>query len=309
MNRETGSQGSATARNLLVVQANGKILSCGVSQIYGQALLGAMGLRLNSLPFKEVHVNFLSQHESLAPNEIRKAAQAVAPGDNFMFIDDGRIIRSCRINPEYGVAIIEKLHAEEGSQTHATSSSPFRPGISGIPANSSGILSDQILSSANRQPYDRDWMTKYDINESCLHGPPSVLKIDVLLSYGALKVGDKLCIPYRSDGGLAVNFGEGGFRPSHPPIIMLTCRLSQVLECPKKGQLDVRVGPPRQDFNGILHDCQGPRDIIRGMEKEFQTQQPLNILGGLDGGRCGGGGRAGIGKSVEGPTGVPGLYG
>lgn len=264
MNRETGSQESATAGNLLVVQDNGRILSCRVSQVYGGALLRAMALRRNRLRFREIHVSFLSQHQSLTRNEIRKAAQAVAPEDNIMFIDDGRKILSCRINPEYGVALVEKLQqrVEEGSQTrvslshatisrasevdndvdmllespwhaspeldqpHATSSSSFQPGISGIPANNLKILSDQVLFSANRQPYDRDWMTKYNITEDCLEGPPSMHKVDVLLKYGAIKVGDKLCITYRSDGGTVANFGEVGFRSSHSPIMMLTSRLS-----------------------------------------------------------------------------------
>lgn len=249
MSSQIGFQDIAPADNLLVVEDNGKSLSCRVSQVYGRALLGAMALRLNKLRSKEIHVSFLSQDESLTSNEIRKAAQVAAPRDNIMFIDDSRKILSCRINAEYGAVLIEKLQRtpDEASQTrgvalpHVTVApasdydndidmlleSPQRtsPELHGPLGDSLGILSDQILSSANRQPYDRDWMTKYNINEDCLNGPPGRHKIDVLLRYGAIKAGDKLCITYHPDGAPALRYGEVGFRSSHPAIIMLTSRL------------------------------------------------------------------------------------
>lgn len=201
-----------------------------------------------------------------------------------MFIDDSRKILSCRINAEYGVVLIEKLQRtpDEASQTrgvalpHVTVApasdydndndidmlleSPQRtsPELHGTLGNSLGILSDQILSSANRQPYDRDWMTKYNINEDCLNGPPSRHKVDVLLRYGAIKAGDKLCITYHPDGAPALRYGE-------------------ILKCPKSGRLDIRIAPARADFDGILHDCKGPKDVIRRMDKAFQIKQPLNV--------------------------------
>ena len=256
MNRPTNSREVATADNLLVVKGNGRILSRRVSQVYGLALLGAMVLRVNKLPLVELHVSFLAHHESWTPNEIRKVAQADASGDNFMFIDDGRKIISCRVNPDYGVALLEGLDHNPGGalqarpglsrgaaapaseigndqgikvespphtskelrQAHAFSSST-PPSTFGRPANNTRILSDQILSSANRQPYDRDWMKKYSISEDCLDGRQSKHKLDALLKQGAVKVGDKLCVTYHSDGGPVVKTGKVGSRFSHPPSL------------------------------------------------------------------------------------------
>lgn len=266
MDRPTDSREVATADNLLVVKGNGRILSRRVSQVYGLALLGAMALRLNRLPFVELHVSFLAHHESWTPNEIRKVAQADASGDNFMFIDDGRKFISCRVNPDYGVALLEGIEhvpaeafqarpglsrgtvaptseignnqgikvespqhtSQELRQAHAFSSSP-PPSTSGTLANNIRILSDQILSSGNRQPYDRDWMKKYSISEDCLDGCQSKHKLDALLRQGAVKVGDKLCVTYQSNGGPVFKTGEVGSRANHPPslppIMTLTSNL------------------------------------------------------------------------------------
>ena len=236
--------------NLLVVQDNGRISSHRVSQVYGRTLLGAMALRMNSLPFKILHTSFLPVHEPLTLNKIRNAAQTIAPRDSLMFIDDSRKILSCRIKSDYGMALLQSLQRapEEASQTQAVLShakatqasaagnnrdimmtgssqhasmelhepyanaSSFSLSTSGTPTNTLGILSDEILSSANRQPYDRDWMSKYSINETCLTGPSSKHKLDVLVRYGAVKAGDKLCVPYHPDSsGPVVIVGEVGF--------------------------------------------------------------------------------------------------
>lgn len=248
MDRETGSQKAAPPENLLVVKDNGRILSRRVSQVYGKGLLGAMALRMNPLPFTALHVSFLSQDEPLTLNKIIAAAQTIAPRDNFIFVDDSQKMLSCRVNPDHGVALLESLQQtpEEASQTqpvfsHAAvtqasemgndqemttdspqqspqefhqsyasvSSSPLS--TSGTPAHTLGILSDQILSSANRQPYDRDWMNNYNISETCLTGSPSKHQLDVLVRFGAVKVGDKLCVTDHPDGGPVVIVGEVSF--------------------------------------------------------------------------------------------------
>lgn len=250
MNTNTSSQLIVPTDNLLVIQDNGKIFSHRVSQVYGRTLLGAMALRMNSLPFKILHTSFLSVHEPLTLNNIRNAAQAIAPRDSLMFIDDSRKILSCRIKPDYGMALLQSLQQvpEEASQTqallsHATATKASAVGnnrdimmtgssqhasqelhgpyatasssslsTSGTPTNTLGVLSDEVLSSANRQPYDRDWMSKYSINETCLTGPSSKHKLDVLVRYGAVKAGDKLCVPYHPDSSDPVLIvGEVGF--------------------------------------------------------------------------------------------------
>ena len=233
--------------NLLVIENNGAILSRRVSQIYGRALLGAMALRLNSLPFKILHESSLPHHESWTLENIRKAAQAHAPRVNFMFINDNRKILSCRINPNYGRALFDTLqqspegasqvlslpqtnessHGQEAmtdvhqhahellQQPHADASSSSLS-MSEMPARGMAILSDQILSSANRQPYDRDWMDRYNVNEDCLNGYPSKHKLDVLLRYGAVRVGDRLSVTYHPDSGPVDRFGEVS-SPSRSP--------------------------------------------------------------------------------------------
>ena len=44
-------------------------------------------------------------------------------------------------------------------------------------------------------------MRKYNINDSCLNGPSSQMKLDVLLKNGAIKAGDLLCVRYELDEG------------------------------------------------------------------------------------------------------------
>lgn len=239
MNRATFPNESPPRENLLVIESNGRILSRTVSQVYGRALLGALALRLNSLPFKILHESHLPQHELWTLDNIRKAAQAKASRVNLIFINDNRKILSCRINPNYGMALLRTLqetpeeasrvlsrphtqgnsndheammesHQHDDDESHqiyaSNSSSPLS--MSGTPARIMAILPDQVLSSANRQPYDRDWMEIYHVNEDCLSGTPSKHKLDVLLRYGAVKVGDRLCIEYHPDSGPVELFGE-----------------------------------------------------------------------------------------------------
>ena len=221
-------------------------MSCRVSHIYGRALFGAIAMQLGN-----VHDSSLSQTESLSLEKIKRAAQAVAPGDNIMFINDSRSIRSCRINSRYGIALFEHLRqnpeevagfaqdalsydttiqsneaSSSNQETRAQSSqrpskkpkaSYTNPSFSAVstsatpttPTTKARILSDHILSTVNRQPYNRDWMSKYNINDSCLNGPSSKIKVDVLVKNGAIKAGDLLCVRYeRDDGNENVEVGE-----------------------------------------------------------------------------------------------------
>lgn len=59
-------------------------------------------------------------------------------------------------------------------------------------------------------------MDRYNVNEDCLDGYPSKHKLDVLLRYGAVKVGDRLSVAYHPDSGPVDLVGE--VRPlSYPP--------------------------------------------------------------------------------------------
>lgn len=239
-------------------------MSRSVSQVYGRALLRAMAPTSSKSPLKELHVSFLSRDEAWTPNEIRKAARGVGMSDNFMFIDDGGKILSCRISCDYGVALLQSLQQSPGeasrtrspmtqpadasaseivndrdmmwesprhsSQHHnhaqAISSSP-PPSVFETPAsNYLGTLSDHILSSANRQPYDRDWMNKYGISEAwLLRGPQSKHTLDLLFKHGAIIPGDKLCITYQSPAGPVIKFAEVGKPVSNPLSIEPSCPL------------------------------------------------------------------------------------
>lgn len=256
MNRGTVLHENPPTGNILVIDDDGEILSRRVSQVYGRALLGAMALRMNELRSRDLHESFLSHHESLTLNNIRRTAETVAPGDNFMFINDNREIISCCINPQYGVALLENLQhtpegtsqvlprsqASENSNYDTTSKSyqhaheeihqPWADASSSSPTTSMtsasivGILPDQILSSANRQPYDRAWMANYNINDDCLNGYTSKHKLDVLLRYGAINVGDRLCVAYHPDSGPVVKFGEVRSRSNPHLNVALTSHLS-----------------------------------------------------------------------------------
>lgn len=257
MNTETSSQEIAPTENLLVVDHKGRVLSRRVSQVYGRALLGAMALRVPSLPSMQLHGSFLQQNEPFTLNKVRKAVRTVAPRDNLIFIEDGGKILSCQINFDYGRALLESLqhtsedasetravlsratftranetgnhggnmmthssgHASEEMHQHHPSTSSPSLGTSTPSAKNLGILSDQILSSANRHPYDRDWINRHCIKEDCLDGSLSKHKVDVLIRHGAIRVGDRLCVTYHPDSGPVVKAGEVGFR-SGPLVVM-----------------------------------------------------------------------------------------
>ena len=302
--------------NLLVVDNDGRIISCRVSYIYGRALFGAIAMQSGN-----IHDSSLSQTESLSLEKIKRAAQAVAPGDNIMFINDNRRIRSCRINPKYGIALLEYLRQNpqevadvakaalsydpaiqsseassssqetraESSQRPSKKSKPSytNPSFSAVstsatPTTKASILSDHILSTVNRQPYNRDWMSKYNINDSCLNGPSSKVKLDVLVKNGAIKAGDLLCVRYdRDDGNENVEVGEVS-RCDYVPtshirsnkMLILTSLSSQVLPIPpnapypQNSQLDLHVLTHQASIDGILHDCKGATDIVNGMDRE-----------------------------------------
>ena len=50
-----------------------------------------------------------------------------------------------------------------------------------------------------------------------------------------------------------------------------------MLQIPKKGRLDLRIAPVRADFDGILHDCKSPKEIISGMDEAFQLERNSKI--------------------------------
>lgn len=262
MDGETSSQEVTLIENLLVIEDDGHILSRRIGQWHGKALLGAMTLPVTSLPLTEVHVTFLPQHELMTLDKIREAAQAIAPTDNLLFIDNNRKILSCRINPDNGVMLFESLprNPGEASQTQSTSAhstvtqasktsndqdvemdgpQPASEGLhqsdantsssqlstSGTPANIPETLPVQILSATNGKAYDREWMIKNSISEDGLNGAPSKHKLDLLVRYGAVKVGDRLCVTYHPDGGPVVKVGEVRLSLESPsPLIMLTSR-------------------------------------------------------------------------------------
>ena len=231
MNTTTHSHEN-TRKNLLVIDNSGRILSRRVNQVYGTVLLRAI---VESERLQDVHHTSLLQTEAWTLENIKEDVQAISPGDNIIFIDDSRRILSCRINPDYGIALLESLpqnptevtdYAEaskqgtraQSSQRPSTQSEPLYTdssiplsNTSATPTANARILSDQILSTVNRQPYDRDWMSKYNIDDSCLNGTSSEIKLDVLFKHGAIKAGDLLGVRYELDDG-SVNIEVGQVR-------------------------------------------------------------------------------------------------
>ena len=236
MNTTTHSQEN-TRKNLLVIDNSGRIVSRRVSQIYGTSLLRAIA---HSVHLQAVHHTSLLQTEPWTLENIKEDAQAINPGHNIIFVDDSRRILSCQINPDYGIALLESLpqnttefpddaetalshnttiqsseassskqgKGAESSHRPSTQSEPLDTdssfplfNTSATPTANARILSDQILSTLNRQPYDRNWMRKYKIDDSCLNGPSSKIKLDELLKHGAIKAGDLLCVRYELDDG------------------------------------------------------------------------------------------------------------
>ena len=60
---------------------------------------------------------------------------------------------------------------------------------------------DAVFTSAEGNPYDRDWMSNHGLNEEVLTEiPNSKHKLDLLVRHGAVIAGDKLCATYHSNG-------------------------------------------------------------------------------------------------------------
>ena len=68
---------------------------------------------------------------------------------------------------------------------------------------------DAVFSSADGNPYVRDWISKHGLNEEILTEiPNSKHKLDLLVRHGAVVAGDKLCVTYHSSGSPVVIKGE-----------------------------------------------------------------------------------------------------
>ena len=68
---------------------------------------------------------------------------------------------------------------------------------------------DAVFSSADGNPYDRDWISKHGLNGEVLTEiPNSKHKLDLLVRHGAVVAGDKLCVTYHSSGSPVVIEGE-----------------------------------------------------------------------------------------------------
>lgn len=74
--------------------------------------------------------------------------------------------------------------------------------------SSTDVWMDTIFSSADGQSYDRDWIKIHNVNDSILKGIPSKHKLDLLVRFGAVVVGDKLCVTYHSLGYPVIREGE-----------------------------------------------------------------------------------------------------
>ena len=103
--------------------------------------------------------------------------------------------------------------------TSTTASAPIlgaSTAVSRIPSpdSSTGAINsdtwmDQVFSSTDGKPYDRDWIRIHNVNKDMLEEiPSSKHKLDLLVRHGAVIVGDKLCVTYHSSGDPVVMEGE-----------------------------------------------------------------------------------------------------
>lgn len=51
-----------------------------------------------------------------------------------------------------------------------------------------------------------------------------------------------------------------------------------MLQSLKKGRLDLRIASTGREPDSMLYDCKGPRDIISGMDTEFQMKHHARPL-------------------------------
>lgn len=92
--------------------------------------------------------------------------------------------------------------------TSAASSSRSSPAPSTVALGTVAQM-DAVFSSAEGNPYDRDWISNHGLNEEVLTEiPNSKHKLDLLVRHGAVVAGDKLCVTYHSDGSPVVIEGE-----------------------------------------------------------------------------------------------------
>ena len=80
--------------------------------------------------------------------------------------------------------------------TSAARGGELRPKLSAAIVDTDAWV-DGIFSSSNGTSYDRNWISNNDVDdEQVLKGTASKHKLDVLIRYGAVVVGDKLCVTY-----------------------------------------------------------------------------------------------------------------
>ena len=92
--------------------------------------------------------------------------------------------------------------------TSAATSSRSSPAPSTVAPGTIAQM-DAIFSSAEGNPYDRDWISNHGLNEEVLTEiPNSKHKLDLLVRHGAVVAGDKLCVTYHANGSPFVIEGE-----------------------------------------------------------------------------------------------------
>lgn len=142
----------------------------------------------------------------------------------------------------------------------------------------SSILPAHIFASMIGKDYDRDWMVKHAIDAALFDTQENSFKLEDLRRHGVVKAGDKLCVTLKSHESVVVI--EAEVRDGFVSVLLqYLIRLSlQILSSrsrktnQKAWLCDIQIATPRPDFDGILHACAGPNDLIKVMEWEYGQQ-------------------------------------
>ena len=186
--------------NLFFRKNDGEVIAVCISPTFGPALLRALSQsgRLSSQvsipPFaltpSTAVDDDLAGDAQIQPSTANASAQPSSPASDANRVADVSSNKSAPVS-------------------HASSalSGTLRPN-SGAGIVNADAWVDGIFSSADGDTYDRDWISKHNVNNDILEGVPSKHKLNVLVQHGAVFLDDKLCVTYHLSGNPTVIEGK-----------------------------------------------------------------------------------------------------
>lgn len=189
--------------NLFFRQDDGSVLAIRIKPTVGPELLRVLrGLSLQTGPLtQQPALPFAATASTSLDDGLAENAQKISLTSNTSALP----LSSAAVHSKKAPTSLNTLASVRGASAALSSKSS--------PNASTGSFSTDaeingIFSSADGKPYDRDWITAYNVNEDILKGVPSKHKLDLLVRHGAVVVGDKLCVTYYLSGDPVVLEGE-----------------------------------------------------------------------------------------------------